>query len=270
MGSGEIDLIPGRQLGETERVTNAKLNDLGRPVLRIKEFAVTAREMADGTITSDKLDSNISGQLGVPDGSVTTNKMVDGAVTTSKLAVDARVPVGVMIDFAGTTAPTGWLMCYGQAIPRGTFADLFTAIGITYGAGDGTTTFNLPDCRGRVAAGKDNMGGSSANRLTTPVNGDVLGEAGGLETHTLTIAELANHAHTINDPTHAHNTLSPVVRNLFPTVTSFGMTAAGNLDPNNVATTDPRSIGITINASGSGASHANVQPTIIFNKIIKY
>lgn len=74
---------------------------------------------------------------------------------------------GVVHDFAGTVAPQGWLMCFGQAVSRTTYANLFAKIGTTYGAGDGSSTFNLPDARGRVSAGKDNMGGTTAGRLTT-------------------------------------------------------------------------------------------------------
>ena len=58
---------------------------------------------------------------------------------------------------------------------------MFTAIGTTYGVGDGSTTFALPDMRGRAVAGQDDMGGTSANRLTTPINGDTLGAVGGIE-----------------------------------------------------------------------------------------
>lgn len=122
-------------------------------------------------------------------------------------AVYVSEVVGAVVDYAGDTAPTGWLMCYGQAISRTTYADLFTAIGTTHGVGDGSTTFNLPDCRGRVVAGQDDMGGASANRLTGAsggVDGDVLGAAGGAETHTLTTAELAVHSHGVTDPTHNH------------------------------------------------------------------
>jgi microcystin-dependent protein len=103
------------------------------------------------------------------------------------------VPVGKVVPFAGATAPAGYLFCYGQAVNRADYADLFGVVSTTYGTGDGSTTFNLPDLRGRVVAGQDDMGGSSANRLTNQtggLNGDTLGAAGGSETHTLTAAQL--------------------------------------------------------------------------------
>jgi hypothetical protein len=95
------------------------------------------------------------------------------------------VPTGVLNPYAGATAPAGWLLCWGQAISRTVYSKLFTAIGTTYGVGDGSTTFLLPDMRGRVAAGQDDMGGTSANRITglgsESIDGDVLGSVGGRE-----------------------------------------------------------------------------------------
>ena len=78
------------------------------------------------------------------------------------------IPSGAVLPFAGTAAPAGWLLCYGQAVSRTTYAALFNALGTAYGAGDGSTTFNLPDLRGRVPGGKDDMGGVAAWPTTTP------------------------------------------------------------------------------------------------------
>lgn len=75
---------------------------------------------------------------------------------------------GTVLDFAGATAPNGWLLCFGQSLLRTDYPNLFTAIGITYGAADGTH-FTVPDCRGRVGAGKDDMGGTAASRLNSSV-----------------------------------------------------------------------------------------------------
>lgn len=119
---------------------------------------------------------------------------------------------GVMLPFAGATAPNGWLLCYGQAVSRTTYAKLFAVIGTTFGTGDGSTTFNLPDLRGRVAAGKDNMGGTPANRLTTAgssVDGTSIGATGGSQAHTLTTAQMPAHAHTASDSGHAHGVSDP-------------------------------------------------------------
>lgn len=105
------------------------------------------------------------------------------------------LPPGVMMDYAGTTAPSGWLMCYGQAVSRTTYAALFAVIGVAFGAGDGSTTFNLPDLRGRTRIGLDNMGGSSANRVTN-AQADVMGGNAGAENHTLTITQIPAHTHS--------------------------------------------------------------------------
>lgn len=92
------------------------------------------------------------------------------------------VPIGSMMPFGGSTAPNGWLLCFGQQVSRTDYALLFAIIGTAYGAGDSSTTFNLPDKRGRVSVGKDNMGGSTAGRITAGVcglDGTSLGAAGG-------------------------------------------------------------------------------------------
>src|SRR5262249_11927993 len=72
---------------------------------------------------------------------------------------------GTIVDFAGATAPAGTLLCYGQQISRTTYAGLFAALGTVHGAGDGSTTFNLPDLRGRVTAGKSDMGGADVGNI---------------------------------------------------------------------------------------------------------
>ncbi len=93
--------------------------------------------------------------------------LLDGSADNDAATVaqtKRAVPIGAIVSFAGTSSPAGWMLCYGQAVSRSTYSSLFAAIGTSFGAGDGSTTFNLPDCRGRVEAGKDDMGGVDSTR----------------------------------------------------------------------------------------------------------
>lgn len=99
---------------------------------------------------------------------------------------NAMMPVGTVLPFAGSAAPTGWLPCDGSAVSRATYSDLFSVIGTTYGAGDGSTTFNVPDTRGRAIVHKAGSG-----------TFNTLGGKGGEETHTLTSAEMPSHTHNV-------------------------------------------------------------------------
>jgi microcystin-dependent protein len=161
---------------------------------------------------------------------------------------DRHTPAGVVAPYAGSSAPTGWILCYGQAVSRVTYAALFTAISTTYGSGDGSTTFNVPDLRGRTVAGKDNMGGSAASRLTNSgtgnpgINGSTLGAAGGADRHQLTVAQLAAHTHLMTT-----TTPQPGV----PAGSGVGFIAAPS------------------SSTGGDEAHPNVQPTLVLNYIIR-
>jgi microcystin-dependent protein len=168
------------------------------------------------------------------------------------------VPSGAIMSFAGSSAPTGWLLCYGQAVSRSTYSALFSAIGTTHGTGDGSTTFNLPDLRGRAVAGVDNMGGSAASRITSGnsgITGTTLGAVGGDE-------RMHQHTHTLTDPGHTHNIASNIVVGATNGIGNVGNASA------TAFSTVAATTGITINNSGSGGSQ-NVQPTIMLNYIIK-
>jgi microcystin-dependent protein len=109
-----------------------------------------------------------------------------------------NVPLGGMLPFIATTAPnSSFVFPFGQAISRATYSALFALISTSFGSGDGSTTFGLPDFRGRVIAGKDDMGGSAASRLTNAGSGIVgttIGATGGAETQTLLTANLPPYA----------------------------------------------------------------------------
>lgn len=121
--------------------------------------------------------------------------LIGGSGNAELTTIIQEVIVGGMIAYAGTVPPEGFLFCRGQAVSRTDYAELFAAIGTTWGVGDGSTTFNLPDYRGRGFLGHDQMGGSSANRVTDP-QADILGGSGGIELKTLSIAEMPTHSHT--------------------------------------------------------------------------
>lgn len=106
----------------------------------------------------------------------------EGQVPTSNgttIAMATPIPIGGMMIWTTDTAPTRWLLCYGQAVNRTTYATLFAVVSTTFGVGDGSTTFNLPDMRGRFPLGQDDMGGSSANRVTA-TEADTIGSAAGV------------------------------------------------------------------------------------------
>ena len=171
------------------------------------------------------------------------------------------VPTGTVSAFAGIYAPTGYLLCDGSPVNRTTYAALagvlenLSAPGTyIYGDGDGSTTFNLPDLRGRAVAGKDDMGGTAANHLTGlsgGVIGSTLGGTGGSQSHLLTAAQsgLPDHTHKIGSQTNSNMVDG-----------SLNVTKTGST----LSTT-----GVVGGAQNASSVHNNVQPTIILNYIIK-
>lgn len=167
----------------------------------------------------------------------------------------AYAPPGEMKMFAGSAAPSGYLLCQGQAVSRtGVTAALFAAIGTTWGNGDGSTTFNVPDMRRRVPVGAGGTG--------TSVLGNAIGNTGGEEAHTLIQAELPNVSlgNGIVDDT-------GVAFNYGKTTTGIpgAATATMAIDTGGQPLTYQ---GLTA-PLGSGSAHNNMQPSAVVNYIIK-
>jgi microcystin-dependent protein len=136
---------------------------------------------------------------------------ITGAVSATHTEIDAAVdavqaaqyiPAGSILPFAGSSTPSGYLLCYGQAVSRTTYSGLYTAIGTTWGVGDGTTTFNVPDFRDRMLVGKADMGGTDAaiidSLLTSTTLGATYDGEGAIDTITLAEANLPAHTHSIS------------------------------------------------------------------------
>jgi microcystin-dependent protein len=150
-----------------------------------------------------------------------------------------------MLDWGGSADPAGghFLLCDGRAISRTTYAALFAIIGVTYGVGDGSTTFNIPDLRGRTSVMVD---GAAARMASN----DALGNSSGEETHALTLAELAVHHHGL----------------WFNTRFIPGNAGLGTFNPFEKDNTGASDISFD---SGSGTAHNNMPPYLVVNKIIR-
>jgi len=197
---------------------------------------------ASGSSTEPTFRTLVPADL--PANVVTSNSIAGGAITLDKLAsalIEVLIPTGAMLPYCGSSAPTSWLICDGTAVSRTTYATLFSIIGTTYGAGDGSTTFNLPDSRGRTIVAPD----SSAGRVST---NNTLGASSGSETHTLTESEM---------PTHNHYSL---MANATTQLSAGSWNGASVYYPGATTTGD----------TGGDQPHNNMQPYLVANYIIKH
>lgn len=151
-------------------------------------------------------------------------------------------PIGIIQAYAGSTAPTGWLICDGSAVSRTTYSELFGVIGTTYGSGNGSTTFNLPDLRGRAPIGSGLGTAEDAVERT-------LGQSGGSERVTLTVEQMPSHTH--KDGTNA------------------SVAYVGHAGTNTAQVAFDANTGRATTATGGGQSHGNMQPYLAINYIIK-
>jgi microcystin-dependent protein len=253
-------ITTGQSFNAGDQLTSTKLNNI-----------IGTAFLDSDSVTGTTLNLT-SGQLKVATNGITDNEIINGAVTTAKLhssILNSLMPTATVLPYAGLTAPTGYLVCAGQSVSTTTYADLYGVIGYTYG-GSGSF-FNLPDLRGRVIAGQDDMDGTSANRLTGltgGVDGDVLGGTGGDEKHALTEAQMPKHYHQMRGP----NSITAPQDN--GGTTGHGVYGGGTPDDaaqeyGTYSTGGSASSGSQSTGTSNGNNHNNVQPTIILNYIIK-
>lgn len=265
-GSDEIDVAP------------SQITYVGASVTDVLSIGVSGPEWVAAGAPGPHAASHESGgsdevELAANQITGTAVTLADtGTVTTTMLASAVQellVPTGTINSFAGSSAPTGWLLCYGQSVDTTTYATLFGVIGYAYG-GSGSS-FNIPDLRGRVPAGLDNMGGSDAGRLDWA---NTIGTASGAQTHTISTTEMPAHNHSgstsyVGD--HGHSIYNGV--GFTGSSTPYAYYASGNgaigCCYGGVAGGGAHSHSLSINNTGGGGAHNNMQPTMLLNYIIK-
>ena len=254
-------------------------------------FTVSVTNGASPTLNVDGLGADpitLDGTNAVPSGTLIANSIYTAMYYASGTAwrlkdfyqLPFTVPVGGTIDYFGATTPnSNFVFPYGQAISRSTYSALFTLLGTTFGVGDGSTTFNVPDLRGRVLAGKDDMGGSAASRLTSSYFGGTatnLGAVGGGESQTLTLAQLPTGITATGSGSASVTSNNYTVSSTDGTAGSAQGGGTQIAVPNAPGGTYGKLVsggtatGITTTSNNtSGNAHTNVQPTIIVNKLLR-
>jgi microcystin-dependent protein len=318
-------------------VTTTKLADHCVTQVKLAFGAVTNTEIAAGTILSSNLAPNSVVTNTINNAAVTNPKLAAGCVTSNNLApaavvnsnltaacvsldklgpdvisliqTSAALPAGTILTSARSAPSSGFIFCDGSQVSRSVFAALYAAIGTIYGPGDGVSTFNVPDLRGRAPIGAG-AGPGLSNRG--------LGGTGGEETHTLSTAEMPYHSHTIVDNGHSHTVNEPyhshsisqtphahgindpghthTFQGVYVALNTAPVAANSYTTPVTIATTNPAFTGISIVgananvsvvqtligitiagsyasvynvAAGSSAAHNNMPPFIAINYFIK-
>jgi len=169
-------------------------------------------------------------------------------------------PTGTLHWYAGSSAPTGFLLCDGSVVSRTTYADLFAIVGTSFNTGgESGTQFRLPGLLGRSVIG--NGAGASLTART-------IGQSSGAETHTLTATDTPTHTHAKTDPEHKHKLPSQADDTSGAQDFAGNYSFVGGLGASGLTLTSATT-GMTIGDAGSGGSHNNMQPSLALKAIIK-
>jgi microcystin-dependent protein len=266
-----------RQPTIIDRLRKLEQNSAGSKKGGVGAVGATGSRGATGTAATVAVGTTTTG----------TPPAVTNSGTSSAAVLNFTFPPGApsggLVMFAGSAEPAGWLFADGRAMSRTTYSDLFAAIGTTYGTGDGSTTFNLPNLTGKVPVGYDSA--------QTEFN--AMGKTGGAKTVTLSTTEMPSHNHTQNSHAHttdphthtqaAHDHTTGVGVAIISTTAPLVQPAAGSggrmvtgletmasATPTiNSTTATMQSATATNTATGGGGAHNNLQPYIALRYLIK-
>lgn len=189
--------------------------------------------------------------------------VVNGDIGTDNIQTGLLPPTGSLMPYAGSSAPTGWLLCDGSAVSQTTYSALYAVISTTYNtSGEGAGNFRLPNLKGKTIVGRDSADSDF----------DTLAETRGTKTETLTSAQIPAHSHPVTDPGHNHSASYLKKDNSgFTSYTAIDtVTSYYSFDLPSGVTVNSNTTGITVgNNTGGGGSHNNIQPSIVLNYIIK-
>jgi len=266
--SGDVLTVTRGQEGTTAR----SFSSGARVDVRLTSAALAEFALSSDMTTALNLKANLASPTftGTPRAPKAADNDDSTQIATTEWVQDfVPIPIGAVLEYHGATLPARFLWANNAEVSRSTYALLFSALGSPSASGNGTTTFNVPDRRGRVGVGKDNMGGvTAAGRVTTAgsgIDGATLGASGGAQNVTLTTAQIPAHKHNVAATQAPHKHTVPISRAISVQTTGSGLaTGTGPIDTSE----ETPAITVTEDSIGGGQAHNNMPPSIVCNFIV--